>query len=136
MNIMEMKTKKTFENLRKVNEFEQEFWYARELQEVLEYKEWRNFLGAVEKAKIACETSGNAVSDHFVDANKMVGLGSGSEREITDIMLSRYACYLTVQNGDPRSLLSRRRILAFSKIVAIKAYMAAIRRRTSTSENA
>lgn len=79
-----------------------EYWMARDLQELLEYNEWRNFLNVIEKAKIACQTSGQLVENHFGDVNKLVKLGSGSEREIPDIMLSRYACYLIAQNGDPR----------------------------------
>ncbi|MDD4138467.1 MAG: DNA damage-inducible protein D, partial [Methanoregula sp.] len=79
-----------------------EFWFARDLQNLLGYDEWRNFLKVIEKAKESCDTSGNHVPDHFVDANKMVVLGSGAEREIEDLLLTRYACYLIAQNGDPR----------------------------------
>lgn len=79
-----------------------EYWLARELQQLLGYSDWRNFLNAVEKAKQSCETTGQRVIDHFVDINKMVKLGSGSERQIDDIMLTRYACYLIAQNGDPK----------------------------------
>ena len=80
-----------------------EFWLARDLQHLLGYAEWRNFSSSViSKAKTACEISGHRVSDHFVDFNKMVDLGSGSQREVDDIMLTRYACYLIAQNGDPR----------------------------------
>ena len=92
----------TFESIKHINEYGQEFWYARELQQALEYAEWRNFSAVVEKAKAACSASGNEVDDHFVDVNKMVDIGSGTQREIDDITLSRYACYLIVMNGDPR----------------------------------
>src|SRR3989338_619262 len=79
-----------------------EYWMARDLQKLLDYSEWRNFLLVIEKAKTACLNSRQNVSDHFVDVNKMVKLGSGSERGVDDIMLTRYACYLIAQNGDPR----------------------------------
>lgn len=80
---------------------ELECWSARELQEILGYSEWRNFLNVVEKAKLACKNAGPAVANHFVNVNKMVRLGSGAEREIDDIALTRYACYVIAQNGDP-----------------------------------
>lgn len=79
-----------------------EYWMARDLQKLLDYADWRNFLLVVDKAKMACFKSGQAIADHFVDVNKMVQLGSGSERQIDDIMLTRYACYLIAQNGDSR----------------------------------
>jgi DNA-damage-inducible protein D len=79
-----------------------EYWLARELQELLGYSDWRNFLNAVDKAKESCKTTGEAVLDHFVDITKMVKIGSGAERKKDDIMLTRYACYLIAQNGDPK----------------------------------
>jgi len=79
-----------------------EYWLARELQELLGYSDWRNFLNAVDKAKESCKTTGEDVLDHFVDVTKMVKIGSGAERKQDDIMLTRYACYLIAQNGDPK----------------------------------
>ena len=96
------KDESVFENIKRYLDDGIEFWYARELQDVLEYTEWRNFKKVIDKAKIACDNSGNSVEDHFVDINKMVQIGSGADRIVDDIQLSRYACYLIVQNGDPR----------------------------------
>jgi len=79
-----------------------EFWFARDLQALLDYNDWRNFVNVIEKAEIACKSSGQEVQDHFVDITKKVKIGSEAEREIEDIMLTRYACYLIAQNGDPR----------------------------------
>ncbi len=79
-----------------------EYWLARDLQHLLGYDKWENFLKVISKAKISCEVSGHEVADHFPDVRKMVKLGSGSERKIADVMLTRYACYLIAQNGDPR----------------------------------
>lgn len=77
-----------------------ECWSARELQDILGYSKWDNFIKVIEKAKKACENSGSSISDHFADVGKMVQIGSGSERQIDDIALTRYACYLIAQNGD------------------------------------
>ena len=79
-----------------------EYWLARELQTLLGYKEWRNFELVIDKAKVASQNAGQAVSDHFVDVNKMIEVGKTAEREVSDIALTRYACYLIAQNGDPR----------------------------------
>lgn len=95
------KHNRTFEALRHVHAEGGEYWSARELFPVLEYSRWEKFKQLIEKAKIACVTAGARVSDHFHLEVKMVDLGSGSKREIEDYHLSRYACYLIVQNGDP-----------------------------------
>jgi len=79
-----------------------EFWMARDVQHLLGYTEWRNFNLVINKSKTACEVSEQQINDHFVDVNKMVSIGSGAEKEIADIMLTRYACYLIAQNGDPK----------------------------------
>lgn len=79
-----------------------EFWFARDIQHLLGYTEWRNFYNVIIKAKTACEASGNLISDHFVDINKTINMPKGATKEIDDIMLTRYACYLIAQNGDPK----------------------------------
>jgi DNA-damage-inducible protein D len=78
-----------------------EFWFARDLQKLLGYSRWENFINAIAKAKIACEVFGEKVSDHFPDITKMINLAKGAQREVDDIALTRYACYLIAQNGDP-----------------------------------
>lgn len=91
-----------FENIKHINENGEEYWFARELQAVLEYTEWRNFCNVIDKAKIACSNSGNDISLCFVDVNKTSNMPNGGIKSIQDIILSRYACYLIVENGDPR----------------------------------
>lgn len=91
-----------FESYANQTDNEIEFWFARDLQHLLGYSEWRNFSKVINKAKTACEATGHQVSDHFVDINKKVSIGSGTEREIPDIMLTRFASYLIAQNGDPQ----------------------------------
>jgi DNA-damage-inducible protein D len=91
----------TFERIKRVSGGGQESWSARDLARVLEYLNFRNFQPVIEKAKEACAKSGHAVADHFAEIRNMVGIGSGAQREVEDWMLSRYACYLVIQNADP-----------------------------------
>lgn len=91
----------TFEDIKHVDEDGNEFWYARELQKVLEYKDYRNFELVIYKAMESCNNSAKNVSDHFVESTEMVPIGSNALREVQSYKLSRYACYLIVQNGDP-----------------------------------
>ena len=90
-----------FESIKKINEQKMEYWSARELSKIFEYSEYRHFVPVIAKAKDACNNSGHAVSDHFEDILGMVDIGSGAKRNIEDVKLSRYACYLIVQNADP-----------------------------------
>jgi DNA-damage-inducible protein D len=93
---------RSFEDLKHINEHGAEYWSARDLQMLLGYGQWRRFEEAILRARVSCEQSGNAPENHFAGAGKMVSLGSGSRREVADFYLSRFACYLIAQNGDPR----------------------------------
>ena len=102
MNELEEKEYKSFEEIKKIREDGSEFWYARELSQVLQYKKWENFVKVIDRAKEACINSRQSIYDHFPEVRKMVEIGSNTVRELIDFELSRYACYLIVQNGDPR----------------------------------
>lgn len=115
---------RAFEDLKKTNQHGAEFWSARELQPLLGYSQWRRFEAAIRRAITSCETSGNSPDHHFAGAGKVVGLGSGSEREIDDFHLSRFACYLIAQNGDPRK----------PEIAAAQQYFAIQARRQEVSD--
>lgn len=99
-----------FENIKHTDEYGCEYWYARELQTILDYTEWRKFSAVIEKAIMACSNSDTNVYDHFVGVDKMVGIGSKASRKILDYKLSRYACYLIAQNSD-----SRKRVIALAQ---------------------
>jgi DNA-damage-inducible protein D len=94
----------SFEALQQINAHQAAFWSARDLQPLLGYAQWRRFEDAIKRAITSCEQSGNNPHNHFASAGKMVGLGSGSEREVDDYQLSRFACYLIAQNGDSRKV--------------------------------
>jgi len=97
-----LKSYESFESIRKVREDGMEYWEARELSKVLEYTQWRNFEKVINKAKVACENSGNDVFYHFAEVSKTIEMPKNAQKEVIDYELSRYACYLIVQNGDPR----------------------------------
>ena len=99
-NLSKITHHQTFESL-KQDEKGCEFWHARKLAKALEYYDYRNFLNVLEKAKEACKNSGHNIVDHFVDITDMIDIGKGGQRQAADVKLSRYACYLVVQNGDP-----------------------------------
>ena len=104
------KNNKSFEDIKHIDENNNEFWYARELQSVLDYKEWRKFENVISKAKNACENSSINVFEHFVDADKLSKRANNAEVKISDYKLSRYACYLIAQNGD-----SRKKVIALAQ---------------------
>lgn len=93
---------KSFEQLKQRNEHGAEFWSARDLQPLLGYSQWRRFEDAIQRAKISCRQSGNEPDYHFAGAGKMIEVGKGGQRDVPDYHLSRFACYLIAQNGDPR----------------------------------
>jgi len=92
----------TFEGHAQQTDTGVEYWLARDLQHLLGYTEWRNFAVVITKAKTACEVTGHAILDHFVDVNKTIAMPKGAEKDVPDLMLTRYACYLIAQNGDPK----------------------------------
>ena len=113
-----------FESIKHVDQNGNEFWLARELQKVLEYKRWDKFLKVIESAKTACLNSDNTIDNHFSQLGKMVGIGSKTQRKIEDYKLSRYACYLIAQNAD-----SRKKVVALTQT-----YFAIQTRRQEISE--
>ena len=110
MNELEKINETIFENIKHVDEDGNEYWYARELQKVLEYKRWDKFYNVIESAQVACSISNNNVLYHFSQVGKMIYLGKGGQRKISDYKLSRYACYLIAQNGD-----SRKKVIALAQ---------------------
>ena len=110
MNELENINETIFENIKHVDNDGNEYWYARELQRVLEYKRWDKFYNVIESAQVACSISNNNVLDHFSQVGKMVDIGSNTSRNIVDYKLSRYACYLIAQNGD-----SRKKVIALAQ---------------------
>ena len=110
MNELEKINVTIFESIKHVDDEGNEYWYARELQKVLEYTQWRKFNGVIEKAMNTCKASNYVVLDHFAGAGKMINLGKGGQREVFDYKLSRYACYLIAQNGD-----SRKKVIALAQ---------------------
>lgn len=121
---IELVNESLFESIKHINEYGMEYWTARELMPVLEYKQWRQFSDAIDRAKKACETSGNRVFDYFADARKIVKTGVAT-KEIEDYHLSRYACYLIAMNGDPRK----------KAIAMAQSYFAIKTRQQELSEN-
>ena len=110
MNELENINETVFESIKHFDENGNEYWYARELQKVLEYNKWENFEKIINKAKISCENSGISVFEHFIDVNKLSKRANNAEVEIKDYELTRYACYLIAQNGD-----SRKKVIALAQ---------------------
>ena len=108
--IILVESTQTFEDIKHIDENGIEFWYARELQKILEYKQWRRFESVIEKAKIACENSDISSIEHFADVGKLSKRANNAEVEIKDYKLTRYACYLIAQNGD-----SRKKVIALAQ---------------------
>ena len=102
MNKIKEHTEKVFEDIKHIDENGNEYWLARELQVVFEYTQWRRFENTISKAKTACSNSSVSIENHFANVGKMINLGKGGTRSVDDYKLSRYACYLIAQNGDPR----------------------------------
>lgn len=102
MNEIKEYNETVFEDIKHIDEYGNEYWLARELQIALDYKKWQKFINVIENAKMACEQSKFIIDNHFTQVGKMVDIGSKTSRSIVDYKLSRYACYLIVQNGDPR----------------------------------
>ena len=107
---MEKINNNSFESIKHIDEYGDEYWFARELMPILQYSKWQNFEKTILKAKIACKNSGFNIDDHFTDVSKMVMIGSSTSRELNDYKLSRYACYLIAQNGD-----SRKKVIALAQ---------------------
>ena len=102
MNEIKEYTKKVFEDIKHTDEFGNEYWLARELQDILGYHQWRSIDDLIERAKVACQESKYSVDDHFAVQRKMVDIGSKTKRKVQDYKLSRHACYLIVMNGNPK----------------------------------
>lgn len=102
MEELEKYNEKIFEDIKHIDEYGNEYWEARELMTILEYRKWQKFINVINASKIACEKSENSINDHFTQVGKMVEIGSGTKRKVLDYKLSRYACYLIVQNSDQR----------------------------------
>lgn len=102
MDELSIQQKKLFDDIKHIDEYGNEYWLARELQEILQYTQWRNFQKVISTAQIACKISQQCVADHFAEVSKMITLAKGAQRKVIDYRLTRYACYLIVMNGDPR----------------------------------